>query len=487
MKRAGLNAVLSVALATSVGVGITSARPASLSHYVGRAADLWVAGAVQHDSPERMRELEEARGVVARNKEKVRKNPDDAQAHKALGDAYLFLEEYENAFASYKEVIRLTPNDAEAHRGTGEVYERVWQTAKALDFYRKAVRLDPRLARAQTDLGKILVRLFQYKEAIGPLKEGIRLKPRGKVEHNDYLNLGEAYLQTGQYQDAVGAYRQALEVAPYYTSTHASIAEAYNGMKQYEKAIASAVLVLKQTPYDQQANRVLGDAYAGMERYDKAVEYYKESIRVAANRYQVEALLGLGLTYIRMAKHEEALAAFEKGIQYASTPRQFAVEDEIKPWLLPALHFATIQADLNMGRGEAAAEAARKYIEIQTWSGPNAAYAALMAYFGNRKAGRDEEARKVLEEASARTDAKAWPAPVFQYLRGDLKEEGLLASATDNDKMTEARAYAGMSLALAGRLDAARPHLEWVVKNGNREFVEYTLAQSELRRITKGP
>ena len=224
-----------------------------------------------------------------------------------------------------------------------------------------------------------------------------------------------------------------------------------------------------------------------MERYEKAVEYYKESIRVAPHRYQVEALLELGRTYIRMGNHEEALAAFEKGIQYASTPREFSVEDEIKPWLLPALYFAIAQADLNLGRGQTAAEATRKYIELQTWSDPNAAYAALMSYFGNRKAGRDEEARKVLEEASARTDAKAWPAPVFQYLRGDLKEEGLLALATDNDKMTEARAYIGMSLALAGRLDGARPHLEWVVKHGNREFIEYTLAQSELRRITKAP
>ena len=431
--------------------------------------------------------MEEAQGVVERNKEKILKNPDEVQAHKALGNAYLFLEQYENAFASYKEVIRLTPNDAEAYRGIGEAYERVWQFAKALDFYKEAVRLDPRFARAQTDLGKTLVRLFRYQEAIGPLKEGVRLKARGQVEHDDYYNLGEAYLRTGQYQDAVGAYRQALEVAPQYTSTHARIAEAYNGLKQYENAVASAGLTLKQSPNDHRANRVLGDSYAGMGRYDKAVEHYKESIRVASNRYQVEALLGLGLTYIRMGKHEEALAAFEKGIEYASTPRQFSVEDEIEPWLLPALYFDAAQADLHLGRGQTAVEAARKYIEIRTWSDPNAAYAALMSYFGNRKAGRDEEARKVLEEASARTDAKAWPAPVFQYLRGDLKEEGLLAAATDNDKMTEARAYAGISLALAGRLDAARPHLEWVVKSGNRDFIEYALARSELSRITKGP
>ena len=93
----------------------------------------------------------------------------------------------------------------------------------------------------------------------------------------------------------------------------------------------------------------------------------------------------------------------------------------------------------------------------------------------------------MLEEASAHVDAKTWPSPVFRFLRGELKEEGLLAAADDNDRMTEARAYLWMSHALAGRPDAARPHLEWVVKNGNREFVEYTLAGTELRRLKEGP
>jgi tetratricopeptide (TPR) repeat protein len=423
---------------------------------------------------------------VASNKEKVRLNPNDAQAHKALGDAYLVLEEYENAYNSYKEVIRVTPGDAEAYRGMGAALEGGRQYARARDAYGEAVRLNPLYARAQTDLGKTLVRLFQYKDAVGPLREGIRLTPRGKLEHSDYFSLGEAYLRTGQYQDAVGAYQQALEVAPQYHSTHASIAEAYNGLKQYDKAVASAGLALKESPYDHKANRILGDSYAAMERYDEAVKYYKESIRVSANRYQIEALLKLGLTYIRMGRHEEAVAAFEKGVEYASTPKQFSVEDEIEPWLLPAHYFGLAQANLNLGRGQSAADASRKYIEIRSWADTNAPYAALMWHFGSRQAGRADEARKVIEEISGRMETKAWPHPVFQYLRGDLKGDDLLASANDNDKMTEARAYLGMSLALAGRPDEARPHLEWVVKHGNRNFIEYNLAQSELRRLASG-
>jgi tetratricopeptide (TPR) repeat protein len=307
---------------------------------------------------------------------------------------------------------------------------------------------------------------------------------RSEIEHEDYYNLGEAYRNTGQYQEAVAAYQQALKLLPGHVWTQTGMAEAYYGLKQYDQAIASAKRSLETAPYDNRSNRVIGDSYAAMEQFDKAIEFYNESIRVSPHRNQIQALWGLGRTYNRMGKHEEAVASYAKGIQYATTPKQFSSEADINPAFLAALYFSAAEANLNLGRGEAAAEASGKYIELQTWSDPNAAYAALMSYFGNRKAGRDEAAQKVLAEALAKTDAKTWSLSIIKYLRGDLPEKDLLELATDNDKMTEARAYVGLNLALAGRIDAARPHLEWVVKNGNREFIEYTLAQAELRRIT---
>ena len=445
------------------------------------------SSSAQRDSPERMRELAEAQAVVVKNKERVRLNPNDAVAHKSLGNAYLVLEEYENAFNSFKEVLRVTPGDAEAYRGMGEAYEKVFQHAKARDFYKEAVRLNPQYARAQIDLGNMSLKLFQYADAISALKEGIRLQSSGEVGYTDYYSLGEAYLNAGKYDDAVNAYQQAIKLRADYSSAYTGLAAAFNGLRQYQNAIASAERALAMgSLYDQRANRVLGDSYFAMERYEKAVEYYKESIRVSPNRYQVEALLGLALTYISMGKHEDARAAFEKGIIYASTPKQFSSEVDVEPWLLPNLYIGMAQANLNLGRGQAATDAARKYIEITGWTNANASYAALLSYFGNRRAGRNEEALKVLAEASGHMTGKPWPYPVFQYLRGELREPELLALATDGDKMTEARAYVGMYLALAGRFNEARPQLEWVVKNGNRRFIEYTLAQSALQRIASG-
>ena len=64
-----------------------------------------------------------------------------------------------------------------------------------------------------------------------------------------------------------------------------------------------------------------------------------------------------------------------------------------------------------------------------------------------------------------------------------MDEEALLAAATDNDKRTEARAYLGLALALAGRPEQARPHLHWVRDHGNRTFIEYDISRAELARL----
>ncbi|HEX8396510.1 MAG TPA: hypothetical protein VF644_03745 [Pyrinomonadaceae bacterium] len=87
--------------------------------------------------------------------------------------------------------------------------------------------------------------------------------------------------------------------------------------------------------------------------------------------------------------------------------------------------------------------------------------------------------------AAKNTDEKRWAAPAIQYLLGKMTADNLLKLATDNDKMTEARAYIGINLLLSGKTEAALPHLRWVVENGNKNFHEYRFAKSALERAGK--
>ncbi len=68
------------------------------------------------------------------------------------------------------------------------------------------------------------------------------------------------------------------------------------------------------------------------------------------------------------------------------------------------------------------------------------------------------------------------------FKRG-IQEADLFLLATDNDKLTEAHAYVGLDLSLKGNTEAAFNHLRWVKENGNKNFVEYALALTEIERL----
>ena len=108
---------------------------------------------------------------------------------------------------------------------------------------------------------------------------------------------------------------------------------------------------------------------------------------------------------------------------------------------------------------------------------------AIVGALGFMKAGRVEDASKLLDLAHKRLTASAWPYPIVAYLRKEISKEALLSAATDNDKMTEARAYMGMALSATGERQEALKHLQWVKDNGNKSFVEFPAALTELRRL----
>ncbi len=122
-------------------------------------------------------------------------------------------------------------------------------------------------------------------------------------------------------------------------------------------------------------------------------------------------------------------------------------------------------------------------LDLQGWRGNLSIYAALLDHFVARRAGQDGRAKEILDAAKARCDTSAWPYPIIAYLRGELDEAKLLASAINHDKMTEARCYLGLQMLAMGRKAAAEAHFRWVKDRGNSRFTQHALSVAELDRL----
>jgi hypothetical protein len=97
------------------------------------------------------------------------------------------------------------------------------------------------------------------------------------------------------------------------------------------------------------------------------------------------------------------------------------------------------------------------------------------------------EADALLAEVGQAVAPKSWEATIAQYLQGKLTDDAFLDRAKDNGARTEARTYIGFRTLIAGRIDEARQHFEWVKERGDRNYTEYWLALAALKRLKAKP
>lgn len=254
-------------------------------------------------------------------------------------------------------------------------------------------------------------------------------------EASEAYEKGIQFLSEGRQRDAITAFDTAIRLNPRSAEAYQARGMAYNETGKNEQALKDYDAALALNPQYVEAYFNRGNVYNDLGQHARAVKEYDEAIRLDAN-------------------HSGAI--FNRSL-----------------------------ANMFLRRAETAADA-RAYVKLKGWKEDRAQYMAIFGAFGDRWAQRETAARQLLDEAAANCNTSAWPYPVIRYLRRDLSADELLAVATDLDKKTEARAYLGLNLILAGKPDEALTHLHWVKDNGKKNFSEYAFAVHELDRLAGG-
>lgn len=145
--------------------------------------------------------------------------------------------------------------------------------------------------------------------------------PKEARPHN---NLGDALLDVGRYEEALGELSISVKADQWYIEPHYNIALTYIKMRKYDKAIPELEEVLRINDilkkghfgatavpkYEFQSNANLGNIYNTMGYYDKAVKYYKEVLKI--NPLETSVRFNLGITFKKMGMIEEARSEFEE-------------------------------------------------------------------------------------------------------------------------------------------------------------------------------
>ncbi|MCC7261256.1 MAG: tetratricopeptide repeat protein [Candidatus Latescibacteria bacterium] len=126
-----------------------------------------------------------------------------------------------------------------------------------------------------------------------------------------HVNLGKAFLEAGEYQQAIAASRRALAIDPNLDRAHYNIGRAYQALDQQEEAIASYLRALEIRPDLIEARNNLGNAYLVQGHADAALAEYRQALAVYAH---AQVYHNLGKAHLTLGNLDSAAVAFNQAI-----------------------------------------------------------------------------------------------------------------------------------------------------------------------------
>ncbi|HET6439834.1 MAG TPA: tetratricopeptide repeat protein, partial [Anaeromyxobacter sp.] len=197
-----------------------------------------------------------------------------------LGRGYYLKREYGLAEQYLTQVVEQNQSFADVYNMLGVAYHDQGQFARAQRAFEAALRINPgytdaalNLAVTYNDTGKYREAQETYKHAL--TRSGVN---QGKLDRfvqgklaNMYSEIGDVYLSSGLYPEAIAEYRRALALGPAFVDVRAKLAgalrdagERVSAMKEYEE-------IVRQSPTYVPARLNLGLALLAAGRKEEAV------------------------------------------------------------------------------------------------------------------------------------------------------------------------------------------------------------------------
>jgi adenylate cyclase len=157
---------------------------------------------------------------------------------------------YQEVLEKAKELIKkaLAMDDtlSDAHIALCMIYRSEKEYDKSIAEGKRAVELYPSGSTAYKSYGAALLFASQPRDALPLIQKAIRLNPNSDAF--TFIFLGHAFRNTGQFEEAVSAYKTALQRAPDHIIPHIALATVYSLMDREEEARAEAQEVLRINP-----------------------------------------------------------------------------------------------------------------------------------------------------------------------------------------------------------------------------------------------
>jgi protein O-mannosyl-transferase len=282
-----------------------------------------------------------------------------------------------------------------------------WQDSKTL--WTRALGCTTSNYAAHAGLGNALLQDGKIDEAMGNYQDAVQIKPDYADARN---NLGNILLQKGRVEEAITQFQKTLQIKPDNADARYNLGLSFHQQGRLDEAISQYEKALKIKPDYAKAHYNLGNALLQKGRADEAIAQYQKALDIEPDNADVH--LNLGNALQQKDREDEAMAHVEKALEIK--PADPAVQNDLA-WLLAT------SAKASLRDGNKAVGLARQ-ANAATGEGNPAILHTLAAAYA--EVGRYGDAKETVQKAIELARA-AGQQEMVEQLNSELKryEAGL--------------------------------------------------------------
>lgn len=178
-----------------------------------------------------------------------------AKLHYEIGIDALRKGDMPRAFSELMKSDKMRPDQPDVLDALGVAWRMRGDLKKADSYYRRMIRQSNLSPRNYTNYASLLLQMQHYKQAEAMARKALQ-DPRYPNQDLAMINLGDALLGQDRFNEAIAAYRQALQVNPDSLAAVLHEAQAYERYDRFNYARALYETKLRQLP----GNRALTEA-----------------------------------------------------------------------------------------------------------------------------------------------------------------------------------------------------------------------------------
>ncbi len=251
------------------------------------------------------------------------------QAKYNIGYIYFLTGNYGQAIQEFEEVIDLFPNSswaARAQHNIGDAHYNANDFEEAVEAYQKVLDNYPDseyVIEAVNGIQFSLEALGEDERATQILEDFLGRNIPAETADRLRFRQAETYFQAGDYEQAIASFRQYIRVTNVeerIPEALFNIAESYERMNEDEEAIDAYNTLINDYPdSDRVAPSLLSKAELEyrMQNYESAIDSYSRLAEMDGG-LRLQALAGLGSSYLATGDETNARQAFEDGLEINS-------------------------------------------------------------------------------------------------------------------------------------------------------------------------